>query len=101
MRAGTTGGRDGGAVTTEEDKAWIRSLPLLLVGGVLFCAGAAIFWNKGDTTASIASMTLGIVLVSMWTVSAIVDWHELRKRSREDRERYRDGGAPEQAPGEG
>jgi protein-S-isoprenylcysteine O-methyltransferase Ste14 len=73
-------------VTTEEDRAWVRSLPLLLVGGVLFCAGAALFWEKGDTTASIASMTLGVVLVSVWMATALIDWHEARKRRKEERD---------------
>lgn len=68
---------------TDNDKAWIRSLPLLMVGGVAFIVGALIFFQKGDAPASISSMTLGIVLVSMWSVTAIGDWWSAR-RAKED-----------------
>jgi predicted membrane protein len=80
-------------VSTDEDRAWIRALPLLLTGGIAFCVGALIFWTKGDTTASIASMTVGVVLVSMWAVTAVLDWNEARKRRRKE-----DGGGQ---PGSG
>jgi protein-S-isoprenylcysteine O-methyltransferase Ste14 len=73
-------------MTTEDDKAWIRALPLLLTGGILFSAGALIFFSKGDTTASIAAMTVGVVLTSMWAATAIIDWHEARKRRRQQDE---------------
>lgn len=73
-------------MTTEDDKAWIRALPLLLTGGVLFSAGALIFWQKGDTTASIAAMTIGVVLTSMWAATAVIDWHEARKRRKQQEE---------------
>jgi putative effector of murein hydrolase LrgA (UPF0299 family) len=75
---------EGGPVTNEEDKAWLRALPLLLTGGVVFCIGAMIFWQKGDTTASIAAMTLGVVLVTAWMVTALIDWWETRKRRRHE-----------------
>jgi predicted membrane protein len=64
----------------QDDKAWIRALPLLLTGGIVFCIGALIFFQKGDVTASIAAMTLGVVLVAMWATTAIIDWHEACKR---------------------
>lgn len=69
-----------------EDKAWIRALPLLLTGGILFSAGAMIFFAKGDTTASIAALTVGVVLTSMWAATAIIDWHEARKRRKQQGE---------------
>jgi membrane protein implicated in regulation of membrane protease activity len=69
---------------TDNDKAWIRSLPLLMVGGVAFIVGALIFFQKGDAPASISSMTLGVVLVSMWSVTAIGDWWDAKKRRKED-----------------
>jgi predicted membrane protein len=69
-----------------DDKAYIRSLPLLLTGGVLFCGGAFFFWNKGDTVASIASMTMGVVLVSMWAATAILDWWEAHRRRKQQHE---------------
>jgi predicted membrane protein len=70
-------------MTTEEDKAYIRSLPLLLTGGAAFVGGAFFFWKQGDSTASIAAMTLGVALVSMWTVTEIIRIHEERKRRRD------------------
>jgi predicted membrane protein len=66
-----------------DDKAWLRALPLLLTGGILFSAGALIFWNKGDTTASIAAMTVGVVLTSMWSVTAVADWWESHRRRKQ------------------
>lgn len=69
-----------------EDKAWLRALPLLMTGGVAFCVGALIFWQKGDTTASIASMTVGVVMVSVWMATALIDWHEARKRRKQQHE---------------
>jgi hypothetical protein len=70
-------------MTLEEDKAYLRSLPLLLTGGAAFVGGAYFFWNKGDSTASIAAMTLGVARGSMWTVTEIIRIHEERKRRRD------------------
>jgi hypothetical protein len=58
-------------------------LPLLLTGGATFVGGAFFIWNKGDSTASIAAMTLGVALVSMWSVTEIIRIHEERKRRRD------------------
>jgi putative effector of murein hydrolase LrgA (UPF0299 family) len=68
----------------EETKSWVRNLPLLFVGGVLGVAGAWVFFDKGDSVASIASMTLGVVLVTAWLVMEIIRIHEDRKREKED-----------------
>jgi hypothetical protein len=75
---------EGGPVTSEEDKAWFRALPLLFLGGLLFAAGTLVFWNKGDATASIASMTLGVVLMTTWMVMEVIRIHEERKRRKKD-----------------
>jgi RsiW-degrading membrane proteinase PrsW (M82 family) len=75
-------------VTTEEDRAWVKTLPLLFLGGVLFAFGTIVFWNKGDTTASIASMTLGVVLMTTWMITAVIDWWEAHRR----RKRRTNGG---------
>jgi hypothetical protein len=66
----------------EETKSWARNRPLLFVGGVLGCAGAWVFFDKGDSVASIASMTLGVVLVTAWLVMEVIRIHEDRKRAR-------------------
>jgi putative effector of murein hydrolase LrgA (UPF0299 family) len=71
-------------VIEPDDRAWLRSLPLLFVGGVLGVAGAWVFFDKGDSVASIASMTLGVVLVTAWLVMEIIRIHEDRKREKED-----------------
>jgi hypothetical protein len=31
-------------------------------------------------------MTLGVVLVSVWMATALIDWHEARKRKKEERD---------------
>jgi hypothetical protein len=31
-------------------------------------------------------MTLGVVLVSVWMATALIDWHEARKRRKEERD---------------
>jgi putative effector of murein hydrolase LrgA (UPF0299 family) len=67
----------------EETKSWVRNLPLLFVGGVLGVAGAWVFFDRGDSVASIASMTLGVVLVTAWLVMEVIRIHEDRKRGRE------------------
>jgi putative effector of murein hydrolase LrgA (UPF0299 family) len=74
----------------EETKSWVRNLPLLFVGGVLGVAGAWVFFDKGDSVASIASMTLGVVLVTAWLVMEIIRIHEDRKQGRRS-----DGGGPD------
>jgi putative effector of murein hydrolase LrgA (UPF0299 family) len=66
----------------EGTRAWIRNLPLLFVGGVLGVAGAWVFFDKGDSVASIASMTLGVVLVTAWLVMEVIRIHEDRKQQR-------------------
>jgi hypothetical protein len=70
----------------EQDRAWLRSLPLLLLGGVLFGAGALAFYRSGDTVASIAAMTLAVVLISQWAATALLDWWEATKRRRKARQ---------------
>jgi putative effector of murein hydrolase LrgA (UPF0299 family) len=74
----------------EESKSWARNLPLLFVGGVLGCAGAWVFFDKGDSVASIASMTLGVVLVTAWLVMEVIRIHEDRKQGRRS-----DAGGPD------
>lgn len=70
---------------TPDDREYIRSLPLLLVGGILFTVGTLIFYNKGDTTASVASMTLSIVLITVWATMTVQDgmrqwrYHDAKK----------------------
>jgi putative effector of murein hydrolase LrgA (UPF0299 family) len=71
-------------------KSWVRNLPLLFVGGILGVAGAWVFFDKGDSVASIASMTLGVVLVTSWLVMEIIRIHEDRKQGRRS-----DGGGPD------
>jgi putative effector of murein hydrolase LrgA (UPF0299 family) len=66
----------------EETKSYVRNLPLLFVGGVLGVVGAWAFFDRGDSVASIASMTLGVVLVTAWLVMEVIRIHEDRKQGR-------------------
>jgi predicted membrane protein len=71
----------------DEDKAWVRTLPLLAVGGVAILVGGFVFWQKGDSTASIAAMTLGVMFLSMWATTEIVEWWVgLRRKGKDDGE---------------
>jgi hypothetical protein len=58
------------------DRAWVRSLPLLLMSTVLFLAGALMFFRAEDSVASIASMTAGVLAFGAWTATAVIDWYE-------------------------
>jgi uncharacterized membrane protein HdeD (DUF308 family) len=65
-----------------DDKKYLRSWPLLLVAAVLLIAGAMIFFQKGDTTASIAAFAAGLMVLGGWTVTAAVEWHHALHRAR-------------------
>jgi putative effector of murein hydrolase LrgA (UPF0299 family) len=43
-----------------------------------------VFFDKGDSVASIASMTLGVVLVTAWLVMEVIRIHEDRKQQKEE-----------------
>jgi hypothetical protein len=57
-------------------RAWIRSLPLLLMSSVLMIVAAWMFFQGKDGTASIAAFSAGLVLLGSWLATAVVDWHE-------------------------
>jgi hypothetical protein len=61
-------------VVNDEDKRWVKSLPLLLTAAVLLMFAGFSFFKNGDSTASIASFTAGLVLLGSWATTAIVDW---------------------------
>jgi putative effector of murein hydrolase LrgA (UPF0299 family) len=42
-----------------------------------------VFFDRGDSVASIASMTLGVVLVTAWLVMEVIRIHEDRKKEGE------------------
>jgi predicted membrane protein len=65
-------------VTSEEDKRWLRALPLLLAASLLLMAGALAFYRAGDNTASTAAFTAGLILLGAWGTTAIVDWYRQR-----------------------
>jgi hypothetical protein len=56
-------------------RAWIRSLPLLLMSSVLMIVAAWMFFQGKDGTASIAAFSAGLVLLGSWLATAVVDWH--------------------------
>lgn len=60
---------------TDNERAWIRSLPLLLMSSFLMIGAAWLFFQGKDSTASIAAFSAGLVLLGSWLATAIVDWH--------------------------
>lgn len=65
-------------MTTEEDKRWLRALPLLLAAALLLMGGALAFYRAGDNTASTAAFTAGLLLLGAWAATAVVDWYRQR-----------------------
>jgi hypothetical protein len=74
---------------TGSDRAWVRSLPLLLLGAGLMVAAAWAFFQGKDNTASVAAFTAGLILLGAWLTTAIVDWWAGRPQRMADVE---DGG---------
>jgi predicted membrane protein len=62
----------------DEDKRWLRALPLLLAASILLMGGALVFYQAGDNTASTAAFTAGLLLLGAWATTAIVDWYRQR-----------------------
>jgi membrane-bound metal-dependent hydrolase YbcI (DUF457 family) len=60
---------------TDPDRAWLKSLPLLLTAAILLIAAAWAFFRGQDNTASIAAFAAGLILLGAWLTTAIVDWH--------------------------
>lgn len=63
----------------EEDRKWIRALPLLFTAAILLIFAAWAFFKGGDSTASTASFAAGLLLLGAWLVTAVVDWHTTRR----------------------
>jgi hypothetical protein len=61
---------------TDGTRAWIRSLPLLLMSSLLMIVAAWMFFKGTDNVASIAAFSAGLVLLGSWLATAIIDWHE-------------------------
>lgn len=59
-----------------ETRAWIKSLPLLLMSSILMVVAAWMFFKGEDNTASIAAFSAGLVLLGAWLVTAVIDWYE-------------------------
>lgn len=51
---------------TDDDKAWVRSWPMLLVAALLMIGGAYGYFRVEDNIASAALMGAGLVLVGGW-----------------------------------
>jgi hypothetical protein len=58
------------------DRAWLKSLPLLLMSSFLKLGAAWLFFKGTDNTASIAAFSAGLILLGSWLASAIIDWYE-------------------------
>jgi hypothetical protein len=66
----------GNQAVNDQTRAWVRSLPLLLMSSLLMLAAAWMFFQGKDNTASIAAFSAGLVLLGSWLATAVVDWHE-------------------------
>lgn len=66
----------------DDDKRWLKALPLLLTAAILLIFAAWSFYKGGDNTASIASFAAGLILLGSWLTTAVVEWHEGRARLR-------------------
>lgn len=62
----------------DEDRRWLRALPLLLSSSLLLLGGALVFYRAGDNTASTAAFTAGLLLLGAWATTAVVDWYRQR-----------------------
>jgi hypothetical protein len=58
----------------DSDRAWLRSLPLLLMSSILMIGAAWAFFAGKDNTASIAAFSAGLLLLGSWLTTAVVDW---------------------------
>lgn len=61
---------------TDNDRAWVRSLPLLLMSSFLMLGAAWAFFTGKDNTASIAAFSAGLILLGAWLATAVIDWHQ-------------------------
>lgn len=59
----------------DEDRAWLRALPLLLTAAIMMIAAAWAFFAGKNNTASIAAFAAGLVILGAWLATAIADWH--------------------------
>lgn len=73
----------------DSDRAWLRSLPLLLMSSFLMIGAAWAFFNGDDNTASIAAFSAGLMLLGAWLATAVVDWHE--SHGQKQQKEVRDG----------
>jgi hypothetical protein len=59
---------------TDPERAWLRSLPLLLMSSILMIGAAWAFFAGKDNTASVAAFSAGLILLGAWLTTAVVDW---------------------------
>jgi hypothetical protein len=67
----------------DSDRAWLRSLPLLLMSSFLMIGAAWAFFKGDDSTASIAAFAAGLMVLGAWLSTAVVDWHESHGQRRQ------------------
>lgn len=68
---------------TDDDRAWVKTLPLLLTASILLLAGAFMFWKQGNSVLSNAAAAVGVFLLGSWAATAIADWSK-HHRHRQD-----------------
>jgi hypothetical protein len=75
---------------TEETKAFLRSLPILLLAAVLLLGGAWATWLKGNNTLSTAVAAVGVFLLGSWSATAVADWSKAHRNKKEEEARAGD-----------
>lgn len=68
----------------EPDKAWLRSLPLLLSAAILMIAGAFAFFRAGDQIASIAAFSTALILLGAWIYSVVIEHDHATHHKRDE-----------------
>jgi hypothetical protein len=79
------------------DKAWIRSLPLLLSAAILLMTGAFFYLRDEQGGAATAAMAAGLVVLGAWMATAVIDWHEghAQRPEKEEHDDREIGGGPD------
>lgn len=70
---------------TDDDRAWVKTLPLLLTASILLIAGAFMFWQQGNTVLSNAAAAVGVFLLGAWSATAIADWSKTHRHQKEEK----------------
>lgn len=68
---------------TDNDKTWVKTLPLLLTASLLLIAGALAIWKQGNNVLSISCAAVGVFLLGTWSATAVADWSKYHRQRKE------------------